>query len=443
MFQATDCEPGFRRKGLLSRETDPLCREARHPGGDDCCVLWVCAEEAEQEEEEEDRPGVCDHVLCGSGAACDEETGRCSCRTGTRGDPNDLEDGCQEDGGEENIQLLQITATSIQVQFPDITGGNLMYVETALAGRKEPPWENAILVEGNEIFTLTGLRADTSYTLRWKAPDRQYPDLRVSTGPSRTAQKPKIIMTAHTFNSAQLSFDQFRPSGYSSGYVVSWRVAGEEAASWQTAEKQPTGDTPTVSLGGLLPGTQYEAKISIYEDYTNQVLGRSTELIRFSTAPGCVHEGMAHPLGTFFLGCQEACECDETGRVSCSERCPAPLARRGAGSGDSPLCVEQPVEGSECCVVVECQDLGPSSPCQEGVCGPRAECRHEIRGGGDTICVCQDGYFGDPDSTEGCSPAVTQGEEQLVSEAPACRSLTSAQLRPSQVQLQQAGMAGN
>ena len=115
--QATDCEPGFRRKGLLSRETDPLCREARHPGGDDCCVLWVCAEEAEQEEEEEEeRPGVCEHVLCGSGAACDEETGRCSCRTGTRGDPNDLEDGCKEDGGEENIQLLQITATSIQVQ---------------------------------------------------------------------------------------------------------------------------------------------------------------------------------------------------------------------------------------------------------------------------------------------------------------------------------------
>ena len=86
-----------------------------------------------------------------------------------------------EAGDRENIKLLQITPTSIQVQFPDITGGNLMYIEweKLKAGRKDPPWENAILVEGNEIFTLTGLKPDTSYTLRWKAPDRQYPDVKV------------------------------------------------------------------------------------------------------------------------------------------------------------------------------------------------------------------------------------------------------------------------
>ena len=36
-----------------------------------------------------------------------------------------------------------------EVQFPDITGGNLMYIETErLTGRRDPPWENAILVEG-------------------------------------------------------------------------------------------------------------------------------------------------------------------------------------------------------------------------------------------------------------------------------------------------------
>ena len=44
---------------------------------------------------------------------------------------------------------------------------------------REPAWENAILVEGNEIFTLTDLSPDTAYTLRWKAPDRQYPDVEV------------------------------------------------------------------------------------------------------------------------------------------------------------------------------------------------------------------------------------------------------------------------
>ena len=36
--QATDCEPGFRQKGLLRTDTDPLCQERAHPGGDECCV---------------------------------------------------------------------------------------------------------------------------------------------------------------------------------------------------------------------------------------------------------------------------------------------------------------------------------------------------------------------------------------------------------------------
>ena len=265
----------------MRTDTDPLCQERAHPGGDECCVLWVCAEEAEVEEEVEAGGGPCEHIICGSNAACDQETGRCRCAPGTTGDPNNLKAGCVEK--EENLKLLQITATSIQVQFPDITGGNLMYVESELLSRKDPPWENAILVEGNEIFTLTGLKAGTKYMLRWKAPDRQYPDLEVATGPSRQGQKPKVIMTAHTYNSAHLSFDQFRPSGYTSGYVVSWRKAGEEGAAWDSAEKEPSGDTPSVTLQGLTPGTQYEAKISIYEDPTNRVLGRSTELIRFST----------------------------------------------------------------------------------------------------------------------------------------------------------------
>ena len=417
--QANDCEPGFRRKGLLSRDTDPLCRERAHPGGDECCVLWVCSEEAEVEESD----GVCEHIICGSGAACDDETGRCRCRPGTSGDPDNLEIGCKEKKVEENIKLLQITAASIQVQFPDITGGNLMYVESKLLGRKEPPWENAILVEGNEIFTLTGLKAGTRYTLRWKAPDRQYPDLEVATRPSRQGQKPKVIMTAHTFNSAQLSFDQFRPSGYSSGYVVSWRRAEDEAATWQTAEKQPTGDTPSVTIENLAPGTQYEAKISIYEDPTNQVLGQSTELIHFNTEPGCVHEGTAHPLGVFFIGCESACDCQETGKVSCSERCRAPLNRRGT-CGDSSLCVERPVDESNCCVLVVRQDQSASSPCQETQCGQHAECRHEIRGDGgapETICVCREGYTGDPDSEEGCALASTPTDTAMTSNLPACR----------------------
>ena len=123
------------------------CTERPHPAGDECCVLWVCKETLET-------PGT---------------------------EVRDIIEVSTEIGERENIKLLQITPPSIQVQFPDITGGNLMYIEAEKleTGRKDPPWENAILVEGNEIFTLTGLRPDTSYTLRWKAPDRQYADVKV------------------------------------------------------------------------------------------------------------------------------------------------------------------------------------------------------------------------------------------------------------------------
>ena len=71
-----------------------------------------------------------------------------------------------------------------QVQFPGITGGNLMYVEEKLFRKKKEnvlPWANSIILEGNKIFTLTGLRASTEYRLRWLAPDRQYPDTMVTT----------------------------------------------------------------------------------------------------------------------------------------------------------------------------------------------------------------------------------------------------------------------
>ena len=45
-----------------------------------------------------------------------------------------------------------------------ITGGNLMYVQDRIYSKgKEVPWENAIILEGNEIFTLTGLEPGTNY----------------------------------------------------------------------------------------------------------------------------------------------------------------------------------------------------------------------------------------------------------------------------------------
>ena len=110
--------------------------------------------------------------------------------------------------------------------------------------------------------------------------------------------------------------------------------------------------------------------------------------------------------------------------MSCSERCTSPLHRRGT-CGDSVLCVERPVDESNCCVLVVRQDESPSSPCQDTECGPRAECRHEIRGDGggepETICVCQEGYTGDPDSEEGCALATTKDGSPKVGDSPACR----------------------
>ena len=102
-----------------------------------------------------------------------------------------------------NLEVLQVTQNSVQVRFPGITGGNLMYVEERLYRMKsrgglgnsahhhssvhldhahiQTPWENAIILEGNKIYTLTALKPGTLYRLRWQAPDKQYPDIMVST----------------------------------------------------------------------------------------------------------------------------------------------------------------------------------------------------------------------------------------------------------------------
>ena len=130
----------------------------------------------------------------------------------TSGSSNDFQinnDDNLEIGNQENIddgfnlEVLQVTQNSVQVRFPGITGGNLMYVEERLYRMKsrgglgnsahhhssvhldhahtQTPWENAIILEGNKIYTLTALKPGTLYRLRWQAPDKQYPDIMVST----------------------------------------------------------------------------------------------------------------------------------------------------------------------------------------------------------------------------------------------------------------------
>ena len=91
---------------------------------------------------------------------------------------------------------------------------------------------------------------------------------------------------------------------------------------------------------------------------------------------------------------------------------------------DDPLCVERSVDEEDCCVVVLCASHTPAEaedPCEDAECGPNAECKREvITGSGDlrdlsdaTICVCREGYTGDPDSDLGCSLASSRLQDSL------------------------------
>lgn len=319
-----------------------------------------------------------------------------------------------------NLEFLQITPTSIQVQFPGITGGNLMYVEERLfrGGKSslhsETPWENAIILEGNKIFTLTGMTPGTRYRLRWQTPDRQYPDVMVSTH-SYNAKQPKVIITGKTFDSVTLSFDHFAPDDYQYGYVAMYKER-KEGSRWQSQEGMGTADLngfdlPSITIRGLEPDKKYTARIAIYEDFSLRSFGKSTGTIDFVTDLGCMHDGLSYPVGIFTLGCEATCQCNRDGSVACSDRCEPPLHRSGAWAND-PLCVEQFVDDDDCCVVITCagnaEGENPEGPCSGITCGQNAECRHEVFRGeqaAETICVCKDGFTGDPDSSVGCSTA--------------------------------------
>ena len=91
----------------------------------------------------------------------------------------------------------------------------------------------------------------------------------------------------------------------------------------------PVQDTPGILIEDLTPDTDYEARISVYEDYTNRVLGRSTEVIQFRTLAGCVTNDTSVAVGGFNLGCEESCECLASGEVRCQPRCRGPEHRKG------------------------------------------------------------------------------------------------------------------
>ena len=176
----------------------------------ECCVLVVCAT-AEEPDEDDERSELT--------RIPDKSNSPSASTSGT---------------GNRNIRFLQITSTTMQLQFPGITGGNLMYVEDKLFNLRDVPWENTIILKGNKIFTLRDLKPGTKYKLRWQTPDVQFPDVEVSTQPLSSSSKktPKVIVTEKTFNSFTLSFDHFAPEDYNNGYVALFKRANE--SQWQT-----------------------------------------------------------------------------------------------------------------------------------------------------------------------------------------------------------------
>ena len=280
-----------------------------------------------------------------------------------------------------------------------------MYVEDRLYFNREVPWENAIILKGNKIFTLTGLNPGTKYRLRWQAPDSQYPDVEVATQPQSSRRtNPKVVVTKVTFDSFTLSFDHFAPEDYNHGYVALYKAIKNNR--WQSQEGSlNTKDLPSITIQNLEPNTDYEARIAIYEDFSIRSLGKSTGIINITTTNGCMHEGQAVDIGKFHVDCDTSCKCYQNGTVTCGDRCRPPLHKIGTTIGD-PLCVEQPSKEDECCVVVTCagRNDNQEGPCSDIKCGPNARCRHEVFRGdqAETICVCKEGFTGDPDSTEGC-----------------------------------------
>ncbi len=93
----------------------------------------------------------------------------------------------------------------------------------------------------------------------------------------------------------------------------------------------------------------------------------------------------SHAVGVFHVGCDESCTCTGDGAVSCGPRCHAPLHRAGASpDAKDPLCVEQFVDGDECCVVITCagtsEDESVDLDDGAGAAGNSSESRGPCRG---------------------------------------------------------------
>merc|ERR1719328_710173 len=129
------------------------------------------------------------------------------------------------------------------------------------------------------------------------------------------------------------------------------QVDGGKINPWEHQEQSEgdlrrsrPGDPPSIRIEGLVPNTEYMARIAIYSDYSLRSFGKTSSIIEFKTENGCVYKGSSYAVGPFDIGCELACICKSNGQASCEDRCRPPYHPIGTTSGD-PLCVEQPVDG--------------------------------------------------------------------------------------------------
>lgn len=204
-------------------------------------------------------------------------------------------------------------------------------------------------------------------------------------------KQPRIILTDRTYNSVTVSFDHFAPDDYDRGYIAmvsaltlfqyslhefNFQYKSFSDNRWKSHEDkrgeeghhEASGvDLPSITITDLKPKTKYMVRVAIYEDYQTRTLGRSTAVIEVETNVGCVtDDNSTHAVGSFSIGCDKKCECLSSGKVKCGPRCEAPFHRSGT-SADDPLCVEQFVDGEECCVIITCAGNAeePESPCTD------------------------------------------------------------------------------
>ena len=85
---------------------------------------------------------------------------------------------------------------------------------------------------------------------------------------------------------------------------------------------------------------------------------------------GCLYKDSSYAVGNFNFGCEFSCNCKSDGQVKCNDRCQPPFHPIGTTAGD-PLCVEQSVDGDDCCVVIVCSNHAAGGPGHDenGPCG--------------------------------------------------------------------------